>query len=260
MTPDWLRSAGAAAALAVWVLGAEGARPAEKRSGFADMAPETQAMQRDDTANPGLLWVGEGDELWNRPEGAAGRACAGCHGDAAASMRGVAARHPAFDAETGRPVTLEGRINRCREARQGAAAFAPEGPELLALSAFVAHQSRGMPVAPADDPRLLPFRESGRRIFEERRGQLDLSCAQCHDDNAGKRLAGSAIPQGHPTGYPLYRLEWQGLGSLGRRLRNCMAGVRSEATAYGSPELAELELFLMSRAAGLPLETPAVRP
>ena len=107
---------------------------------------------------------------------------------------------------------------------------------------------------------MAPFRERGRRLFEERRGQLDLSCAQCHDNNAGRRLAGSVIPQGHPTGYPLYRLEWQGLGSLQRRLRNCMAGVRSEPYAYGSAEYVDLELFLMSRADGMALETPAVRP
>jgi sulfur-oxidizing protein SoxA len=87
-----------------------------------------------------------------------------------------------------------------------------------------------------------------------------LSCAQCHDDNAGQRLAGSVIPQAHPTGYPLYRLEWQGVGSLQRRLRNCMVGVRSEPFPYGSAEYIALELFLMRRADGMLLETPAVRP
>ncbi len=49
-----------------------------------------------------------------------------------------------------------------------------------------------------------------RKLYRQRIGQLDLSCAQCHDDNAGKRLGGSVIPQAHPTGYPIYRLEWQG--------------------------------------------------
>ena len=48
----------------------------------------------------------------------------------------------------------------------------------------------------------------------QREGQLNLSCANCHDDNWDKRLAGSPIPQAHPTGYPIYRLEWQTLGSL----------------------------------------------
>jgi sulfur-oxidizing protein SoxA len=239
--------------------GADETRPADRRSSFEEMSREIQAMQRDDSANPGMLWVQEGEALWNRKEGAGATACADCHGRAADSMRGIAARHPAFDPGSGRPIDLQGRINRCRQTHQGASALAWESEELLALAAFVAHQSRGMPIA-AGDARLVPFRESGRRLFEERRGQLNLSCAQCHEDNAGKRLGGSVIPQGHPTGYPVYRLEWQGLGSLQRRLRNCMAGVRSEPYPYGSAAYVELELFLMSRADGMAMETPAVRP
>ena len=66
-------------------------------------------------------------------------------------------------------------------------------------------------------------------------GQLNLSCAQCHDDNWGKRLAGSVIPQAHPNGYPIYRLEWQSVGSLQRRLRNCIFGMRAEPFAFGAP-------------------------
>jgi sulfur-oxidizing protein SoxA len=89
---------------------------------------------------------------------------------------------------------------------------------------------------------------------------MNLSCSQCHDDNSGKRLAGSVIPQGHPTGYPLYRLEWQSLGSLQRRLRNCMVGVRAEPYEYGATESVALELYLMERARGMTIETPAVRP
>src|SRR2546426_2022842 len=90
----------------------------DRRSGYDFMSRETRAMQDDDSANPGLLWVLEGDALWNRKAGAAGRACADCHGDARVSMKGVAARHPAFDAAQGRPVNLEQRINGCRIDRQ----------------------------------------------------------------------------------------------------------------------------------------------
>jgi L-cysteine S-thiosulfotransferase len=120
--------------------------------------------------------------------------------------------------------------------------------------------SRGMPVSPATDARLTPFRDNGRRLFQSRIGQLDLSCASCHDDNWGKRLGGSVIPQAHPNGYTLYRLEWQAVGSLQRRLRNCMIGVRAEPFAFGASEFIDLELYLMERANGLPIETPAVRP
>lgn len=231
----------------------------EKRSGFDFMAPATRAMQEDDTGNPGMLWVLEGEQLWNEAPSAGGKSCAVCHDDAG-SMRGVAARYPAFDAASGRPIDLDGRINECRAERQLASPFARESEELLALSAFVAHESRGLPIAPPGDPRLTPFREQGRRIYEARLGQLDLSCANCHDDNGQRRLGGSPITQGHPTAYPLYRLEWQSLGSLQRRMRNCMIGVRATPFDLGSPEFVALELYMKARAAGLPIETPGVRP
>ncbi len=231
-----------------------------RRTGFEDLSPATQAMQRDDAQNPGMLWVSEGEALWSRAGGARGVSCASCHGNAAVSMRGVAARYPAFDATLGRPVDLGQRIEQCRRERQGAPALAPESAERLALEAFVAHQSRGLPIAPPADPRLAPFVANGRALWHRRVGQLDLACAQCHDDNAGRRVGGSVIPQGHPTGYPIYRLEWQAAGSLQRRLRACMSGVRAEPYPYDAPELVDLELYLAKRAAGLAIDTPGVRP
>jgi sulfur-oxidizing protein SoxA len=232
----------------------------EHRSGFSFMTPETQAMQTDDTANPGMLWVLDGEALWKRKAGAADKACADCHDDARATMKGVAARYPAFDKTQGRPVDLEQRINLCRATHQQATPLPYESRDLLALTAFVAEFSRGIAVETGADPQLEPFIARGRQLFMQRQGQLNLACSNCHDDNWDKRLAGSAITQGHPTGYPLYRLEWQSLGSLQRRLRSCISGVRAQAYDYGAPELVELELYLMSRARGMPVETPAVRP
>ncbi len=253
--------AGAAVtALVAMASGAADIAPADRRSGYAFMGRETRAMQDDDTANPGMLFVLDGEALWSRKLGDAAKSCADCHGDATASMSGVAARYPAFDAARGRPVDLEERINTCRGERQQAPTLPFESQDLLALTAYVAHQSRGQPVAVADDPRIHPFIEAGRALFQGRQGQLNLSCAQCHDDNWGKSLAGAPVPQAHPTGYPLYRLEWQGMGSLQRRLRNCLSGMRAESYAYGAPELVDLELYLMWRARGLAIETPAVRP
>lgn len=247
------------AALALPLVAAETGLP-ERRSGYDFMSPETRAMQDDDAANPGMLWVLDGEALWNSKAGAAGRACSDCHGDARASMKGVAARYPAFDAARARPVNLEQRINLCRSERQQARPLAYESKDLLALTAYVGRQSRGLPIAIAIDERSRPFLEAGREAFHRRQGQLNLSCAQCHEDNWGKRLAGNAIPQAHPVGYPLYRLEWQGVGSLERRLRNCLVGTRAQAYDYGAPELVDLELYLMWRAREMKMETPAVRP
>jgi sulfur-oxidizing protein SoxA len=230
-----------------------------RKSGFESMNPSTQAMQLDDTANPAMLWVKDGEALWTRSAGTSQNSCAACHGDIA-KMRGVAARYPAWDESLQRPVDLGMRINLCRQRHQSLAPLPREADELLGLEAAVARQSRGMPIAPAEDQRLLPYRERGARLFEQRIGQLDLSCAQCHDQLAGGKLAGATIPQGQATGYPIYRLEWQAVGSLPRRLRGCMSGVRAEPFAADSVEMVELELHLATRAMGMKMETPAVRP
>jgi len=231
--------------------GMAGANAENRRSGFDDMSPSTQALQREDTQNPSMLWVQDGEQRFNAD-------CARCH--SAQSLGAAGARHPAWDAAAGKPLTLAGRINQCRVRHVKAPALAPESEGLLALEAFVALQSRGRPIAPDSTPALRPFVAQGERLFKQRIGQLDFSCAQCHDDNAGRRLAGALIPQAHPTGYPIYRLEWQGLGSLQRRLRNCMSGVRAEPYAYGSDEFTMIELYLKQRAAGMAVESPAVRP
>jgi sulfur-oxidizing protein SoxA len=232
----------------------------ERKSGYDFMGRETRAMQDDDTTNPGMLWVLDGEALWGRKEGAAGKSCADCHGDARTSMKGVAARYPAFDAARARPIDLEQRINICRTERQNATPLPFESKDLLALAAYVGRQSHGMPIEIADDERTKPFLQAGRDMFYLRQGQLNLSCAQCHDDNWGQKLAGAPIPQGQPTGYPLYRLEWQALGSLQRRLRNCLFGMRTISYPFGAPEYVDLELYLMWRARGMKVETPAVRP
>lgn len=232
----------------------------QRRSDSEFVSADTRAMQNDDTANPGMLAVLDGETLWNTKAGDADKSCADCHGDAKVGMKGVATRYPAFAEEFGRPIDLEEQINLSRSTDQKAPPFAFESKELLALTAYVAYQSRGMPIAIRETAKLKPFIDDGRAIFERRQGQLNLSCAQCHDDNWGKTLAGNLIPQAMPTGYPIYRLEWQEVGSLQRRLRNCLSGMRAAPYNFGALSLVELELYLMWRARGLPIEAPAVRP
>jgi sulfur-oxidizing protein SoxA len=219
---------------------------AERRSGYEFMSRETRAMQDDEATGPAVLALLDGESLW----GTLG--CAGCHGDARASMKGVAARYPAL--VEGRLRSLEQRV------RHAAPALAYESRELLALSAYVARQSRGMPIAIREDEKIRRHLENGKAFFHRRQGQLNLACAQCHDDNWGKKLAGNPIPQAHPTAYPIYRLEWQGLGSFTRRVRNCLTGIRAELHPHGAPALLELELYLMWRARGMKIESPGVRP
>src|SRR5262245_28956143 len=93
------------------------------KSGTTFLTPELKALQADDFANPGMLWVTEGGRQWNHVEGREGKSCASCHGDAAGSMKGVAARYPAVDAATGDLLNLELRINSCRVRKMSAAPF-----------------------------------------------------------------------------------------------------------------------------------------
>ena len=231
----------------------------ELRSGLAFASPDVRAMQADDTANPGLLWLDRGGKLWDARPGSTTPSCASCHGEARVSMRGVAARHPRFDAVTGTLFDLEARINDCRTRRQRAGSWPRESEDLLALTAYVAFQSRGMPLAVAIDGDARPAFERGRAFYMKRQGQMNLACTQCHDQNWGKRLLAETISQGHGNAFPVYRLEWQGLGSLQRRIRACLFGIRAEMPPAGTPILTDVELFLAWRAEGLPVETPGVR-
>ncbi len=265
-----------------------------RRRGIDFMSPALQALQRDDSQNPAQLWVQEGAVLWAKPplnaDGrSTGQACVACH--TAGSERGMAARHPAFEgagvagpavtalgaamqaitaplaATTGpaatpaqRPLTLAARIDHCRQRHQQAPPQNADGPEVLALAAYLAQASRGLPLQPPNDPRLATWQAHGERLWLQRLGQINLSCAQCHDQHAGAKLGGAVIPQGHPTGYPSYRLEWQGLGSLQRRMRACLVGVRAEPFTPSADEWLALETYLAKRASGLLMEGAALRP
>lgn len=233
-----------------------------RRSGLEDMRPVTQALQKDDAQNPAMLWVAEGEALWRQPPAAGRPSCASCHGGTPRDqLAGVATRYPQFRPRSGQVLTLAQQINACRQQHQQQTPWVSEHRALLSLESHLALASRGQPIQPPPgDAALAAAAARGQQIYQQRLGQLHLSCAQCHDQQAGQRLGASLIPQGHPTGYPIYRLEWQGMGSLQRRLRGCLTGVRAQPWAPDAPEWTALEAYLKQRAAGMPLETPAVRP
>ena len=231
-----------------------------RRSGYQEMGASLRAMQDDDSANPGMLWVGEGRALWAKREGAAGKACADCHAGET-SMSGVAARYPTFDVATSKPIDLGQRVNRCRVEQQQAEPLGGREPRAGGAQRLHRAQSRGQPIAPPDDPRLRPFVEAGRG----RCGGGGRGSSTCPARSATTTMPAAGWPappsrRATPTGYPIYRLEWQAAGSLKRRLRNCLVGMRAEPYAYDSAEYAALELYLMRRAKGMTFEAPGVRP
>jgi sulfur-oxidizing protein SoxA len=245
--------------LTVPALAQQAVTTAKPKSGIEFASADIRAMQADDFANPGMLWVARGEKMWNAPAGRNNKSCAACHQDASSSMKGAAARYPRIDTATGKVINIEGRINACRERNQAADPLQYESEELLALTAYVAHQSRGMPVAVVADAANRPHLERGRDIYYRRQGQMNLACTHCHEQNAGRKLLAETLSEGHGNAYPAYRLEWQATGSLHRRLRACYYGVRAVMPAFGSDELLDLELYLAKRSTGLMVETPGVR-
>jgi sulfur-oxidizing protein SoxA len=228
-----------------------------RKSGYLFMTEGSRALQDDDFQNPALFALDRGEQLWNQADGAEGKSCAGCHEITA--MAGIAARYPKYDAERGGLVNLELRINDERTRRMKAEPFAYESDDLLALTAFVAHQSRGAPMAVDIDGPARPFFEKGEAFYYQRRGQLDLACDQCHDSLVGQKLRGDVISQGQVNGFPVYRLTWRAMASRHRLFAWCNTSVRAEPYELGSAEYLNLELFTAWRGRGLPIETPAVR-
>jgi L-cysteine S-thiosulfotransferase len=239
--------------LAVAAVVALGVQADDRRSGRDTMSPALRALQAaDDGQHPAQLALALGRDLWSEGK----TSCASCHGEPE-TLRGAATRYPAWDQGL---VDLPGRIQRCRVRHQQQPAWAPEAEPLLALAALVAQQSRGLPLQPPRGAEMDRAVAQGQRLYTTRMGALNLSCAQCHDERAGLRLGGSLIPQGHVDDYPVYRLEWQSLGSLQRRLRGCLNGVRARVWAWDSAELLALQAYLARRTAGMPMQPPGVRP
>ena len=226
------------------------------RDGREYQSADTQALEADPFANPGYLWLDRGAALW-RAASDAQQSCADCHGEPNA-MRGVATRYPQVT-NGGDLINLTQRIEQCRVERQSEQPLPYESEPLLALTLLVAHQSKGMPFDVSIDGAARAHFDAAQEYFYTRRGQMHLACHHCHELNAGKMLRGDRLSQGQSTGYPAYRLQWQALGSLHRRLRFCNEGIRAEPFDYGAEEYVALELLLAWRADSLPITAPAVR-
>ncbi|MEP3248347.1 MAG: sulfur oxidation c-type cytochrome SoxA [Sneathiella sp.] len=228
-------------------------------SGYEFRAPETQNLQDDDFENPAYLWVEKGEELWDTADGKAGKACSSCHEDAAETMKTAGAEFPKWNAKQGKPVNLEQQINLCRTDQMQASKWKWESEELLSMTSFVRSQSRGVPVNVQVDGQMAPFFEKGKDLYYKRVGQLDMACANCHEDNYGTNIRSDMLSQGQSNGFPTFRLKWQKVGSLHRRFKGCMKNIRATPYKVGSDEFVNLELYVGYRGKGLPVEAPAVR-
>ena len=232
----------------------------EVLSGWLFREAETRAAQADSFANPGMLDVERGEEIWATVEGSAGKSCASCHNDAAESMKGVGARFPKWDADAKRPIDVELQIDKCRVENMGAEAYKFDAGEQKALTAYIKHQSLGMPVKlDLSEGEMQSWWDKGKDVYYTRTGQLNLSCASCHEASMGKYIRADHLSQGQVNGFPTYRFNTGGLVSIQNRFRGCIRDTRAEMPKAFSDEMMALELYVTWRGTGLSVETPAVR-
>ncbi len=232
----------------------------EVLSGWLFRTPETRALQADSFANPAMLYVERGAEIWNTVEGAAGKSCASCHGDAAKTMKGVGAHYPKWNSATGKPKNLETQIDACRKDNMQAEPYKFDAPEQKALVTYLKHQSLGTPMAvDLTQGEMQSWWDKGKEMYYTRQGQLNMACASCHEANAGKYIRADHLSQGNVNGFPTYRLKQADMVSLHNRFRGCMRDVRASFPKAFSDELMALEVYVTWRGTGLSIETPAVR-
>ena len=226
-------------------------------SGWRFRTDETQSLEADDFDNPGMLTVDAAADAYAAAEGANGESCQGCH-EGVESFAGLTPTMPKVDDE-GNLVTMEDQINECRTERMGVDAWKWSGNEMQGMVALIGYQSRGMPMNVAIDGPAKPYWQQGKEMYYTRYGQLELSCANCHEDNYGNMIRADHLSQGQTNGFPTYRLKQAKLISKHNRFRGCIRDTRAETFAEGSDEFRALELYVASRGNGLSVETPAVR-
>ncbi|CUH69725.1 Cytochrome c [Thalassovita autumnalis] len=228
-------------------------------SGWHFRSDETQALQMDDFDNPGMLGVELAIDAWETVEGTAEKSCASCHGDVEESMAGVRAVYPKWNEAAGEVRTLEMQVNDCRENQMGAEKLGYTSGALTNMVALISLQSRGMPVNVAIDGPAQAMWEQGKELYYTRTGQLELSCANCHEQNYGNMIRADHLSQGQINGFPVYRLKNAKLNSVHARFKGCVRDTRAETYSPGSADFVALELYVASRGNGLSVEAPSVR-
>mgnify|MGYP003641113781 FL=1 len=237
----------------------EGALGDEVLSGWRFRSDETQALQMDDFDNPGMIFVDQAIEAWNTVEGSEGKSCASCHNDVETSMKGVRATYPKWNDGAEEVRTLAMQINDCRENQMGAEPWKYDKTDIISMESLISVQSRGMPVNVAIDGPAQSTWEQGKEMYYTRYGQLELSCANCHEDNYGNMIRADHLSQGQINGFPVYRLKNTKLNGSHSRFKGCIRDTRAETYSPGSAEFIALELYVASRGNGLSVEAPSVR-
>jgi sulfur-oxidizing protein SoxA len=207
---------------------------------------------------PYELNLEKGKELFSTPF-KNGKTYASCFDN---NGEGIANRYPFFDAGSGEIITLESAINACRVAN-GEEPLGYKKGDIADISAYMHYTSRGniINVIVPDDPRALAIYEQGKHFFYSKRGQLNMSCADCHVFNSGNKIRADILSPalGQTSHFPVYRSKWGGLGTLHRRYDGCNKQVRAKPYKAQGDEYKALEYFHTYMSNGLEINGPGAR-
>jgi len=207
---------------------------------------------------PYELSISRGQELFNKPF-ANGKTYASCF---ASGGIGIRQNYPYFDTTRGEVITLELSINECRKANGEKPLKWSKGP-IADISAYMAYTSRGnvFNIKIPDDPRAVAAYERGKKHFYQKRGQLNMACADCHKFYAGNMVRADLLSPalGHLSHFPVYRSKWGGMGTTHRRYGGCNKQVRAKPYKSQSAEYRALEYFHTYMSNGLVVNGPGAR-
>ncbi len=177
------------------------------------------------------------------------------------SLRGLRTQYPAFRTDLGRVAGLEEVIEHC--ARLEGETLQNGSYDNSAVSIYVASQSLGMPIK-IDVVSPGPLRESwrhGERLFHQKIGRNNMSCASCHVGRLGQSLRATVVtsPYGDVAHYPVYRDRF-GITSLHVRFTQCSLDLGFNALKPGSHAYTDMEVFLTALTNGYPVSVPSERP
>lgn len=200
--------------------------------------------------------VAEGEEMWETAF-ANGKTYQDCLGE----VDKVRVQYPKYDEANDTILTLEGQINACREANSEKPLKWKKGP-IAALSGYIADQAEGQKIdVKVPNEKARKWYNKGKNFFYAKRGQLNMSCADCHVSYAGNRIRAEILSPvfGQVTHFPTYRAKWGQMGTLHRRYGGCNQQVRAKSYKAQSDEYKALEYFHTAMSNGLEWTGPAFR-
>jgi L-cysteine S-thiosulfotransferase len=227
--------------------------------------------------SPVELFELEGESLWKKPQGPNQVSLEKCDlGAGAGVLKGAYAHLPRYFKDSNRVMDLEARLLHCMQSLQGRTAedalrrvFGNEDrpSEMEYLSAYVASQSRGVPMSPGTGhPKEKQALELGRKLFFHRAGAWDFSCASCHGEE-GRRIRMQELPvlsnprDARPVvaTWPAYRVSNSQFKTMQWRLNDCYRQMRMPEPVFASDAMIALNLFLTATGKGEPYRGPGTK-